>query len=244
MSNVLLEVKDLDISFGGVHAVDHLSFHINEGELLGLIGPNGSGKSTCVNMISGTYRQDSGNIIFCDKDISKKSIQARSFMGITRTFQSPRPFMKMTVFDSIFTIALLHHHNNKAEARKITTEVLKFLNFTDVSDGLCSKLPIEKRKWLDMGRCLVTNPKLLCLDECLAGLTPSEIESSIKLIKQINEQQGITILFIEHVMTAVAELCHRVVVLSEGHFLSEGVPAEVMKQDEVIKAYLGEDYVC
>ena len=147
------------------------------------------------------------------------------------------------MFDSIYTIARLHS-KNKAEAVEITEDILDLLGFTDISDWVCSKLPIEKRKWLDMGRCMVTRPKLMCLDECLAGLTPSEIETSIQLIRKINEERGITILFIEHVMAAVAELCHRVVVLNEGRFLMEGIPAEVMHKEEVIKAYLGEDYVC
>ena len=238
--NVLVQLKDIDISFGGVHAVNHLSFDIYKGEILGLIGPNGSGKSTCVNIISGAYRQDSGHILFDGHDVNRLSIQARSFKGITRTFQSPRPFLNMTVFDSIYTIALLYNKDKK-QAWEETENILSFIGFSEISDWLCSKLPIEKRKWLDMGRCLATKPKLLMLDECLAGLTPSEMEESIALVKEIN-QRGITILFIEHVMSAVTKLCSRVVVLADGELLSEGDPAEVMKQEKVIKAYLGEDY--
>ena len=240
MSKKLMELVELDKSFGGVHAVNHVSFDIYEGEILGLIGPNGSGKSTCVNMISGLYRQDSGKIIYQGREIQNLSTHNRSFMGITRTFQSPRPFLEMTVHENVYTVAMMYN-KTMAEAKKAADEILELCGFSDVADWVSSKLPIEKRKWLDMARCLVTKPKLLMLDECLAGLTPSEMQTSIELVKKIN-QTGITILFIEHVMSAVTSLCHRVVVLAEGELLSEGDPEVVMREEKVIKAYLGEDY--
>jgi len=237
----LLEVKDLDKSFGGVHAVNHLSFDINEGEILGLIGPNGSGKSTCVNLFTGVYIQDSGDVIWDGKvNLKKQSVPDRAFLGLGRTFQSPRPFANLTVFDSVYTIAMLYNKRMKDASAK-AEEILDMLGFTSMLNLPCSKLPIEKRKWLDMARVLAINPKLLCLDECLAGLTPSEMEVSLELVKKINKT-GVTVLFIEHVMAAVTKLCHRVVVLNEGALLSEGLPDVVMKEKAVIKAYLGEDY--
>ncbi len=240
MSKAILQFQDVDKSFGGVHAVNHVTFDIYEGEILGLIGPNGSGKSTCVNIISGAYKQDSGTILFQGKPIQDTTVHDRVFAGITRTFQSPRPFLDMTVHSNVYTIAMMHHRS-MADAKKAAEEVLDICGFSDVADWKASKLPIEKRKWLDMAKCLVTNPKLLMLDECLAGLTPSEIQNSIELVKKINAT-GVTILFIEHVMSAVTSLCGRVVVLDEGALLSEGVPSVVMKEERVIKAYLGEDY--
>lgn len=240
MSN-LLEIRDLDKSFGGIHAINHLSFDVREGEILGLIGPNGSGKSTCVNLITGVYIQDSGDIVYRGTNhLKKQSVPDRAFLGLGRTFQSPKPFSNLTVFDSIYTISMLHCKHMK-DAAKRAEDILALVGFTDLSEQLCSKLPIEKRKWLDMARVLAIDPKVLMLDECLAGLTPSEMQDSITLVKKINAT-GITILFIEHVMAAVTKLCTRVVVLNEGKLLSEGDPAVVMKEEAVIKAYLGEDY--
>jgi len=236
-----LESPDLDKSFGGIHAINHLNFDVREGEILGLIGPNGSGKSTCVNLITGVYIQDSGDIVYQGRHhLKKQSVPDRAFLGLGRTFQSPKPFSNLTVFDSVYTVAMLHAKHMKDAARK-AEEILALVGFTDLSEQLCSKLPIEKRKWLDMARVLAINPRLLMLDECLAGLTPSEMQDSITLVKKINAT-GITVLFIEHVMAAVTQLCTRVVVLNEGKLLSEGNPAVVMKEEAVIKAYLGEDY--
>lgn len=235
----LIQVKDLDKAYGGVHAINHVSFDIYEGEILGLIGPNGSGKSTMVNLISGVDFQDSGEILYEGHSFKKQKCFERARLGIGRTFQSPRPFLGLTVWESVFTVALIY--NNKEDAKKKTDEIIEMCGFSDIAQTVCSKLPIEKRKWLDMARVLAINPKIICLDECLAGLLPNEMEESIKLIKKINAT-GVTILFIEHVMSAVTKLCQRLVVLNEGELLCEGLPEEVMKKEIVIKAYLGEDY--
>ena len=236
----LLEISDLDKFFGGVHAINHLSFDVYEGEVLGLIGPNGSGKSTCVNLITGVYVQDSGDIVYRGVYLKKQSVPDRAFMGLGRTFQSPKPFTNLTVRDSVYTIAMLHNRSMKTAGEK-ADEIIELVGFTNIANMPCSKLPIEKRKWLDMARVLAIKPKLLMLDECLAGLTPIEMDESIALVKKIN-RTGITVLFIEHVMPAVTKLCHRVVVLNEGRLLSQGDPAAVMREEAVIKAYLGEDY--
>ena len=238
----VLQIKDLDKSFGGVHAINHLSFDVYEGEILGLIGPNGSGKSTCVNLITGVYIQDHGDIIFKDNiHLKKQSIEDRARMGLGRTFQTPRPFLDLTVWESIYTIALLYNKTMK-EAAARADEIIDMIGFHDIANLVCHKLPIEKRKWLDMARALAINPSIMMLDECLAGLNPIEMESSIEFVKKLNAQ-GITVIFIEHVMSAVSKLCTRVVVLSEGSLLSQGDPKQVMQEEKVIKAYLGEDYV-
>jgi len=241
----VFEVVELDKSFAGVHAVNKFSFDVYEGEILGLIGPNGCGKSTSVNLMTGVYKQDSGSIIYYAADGTKHTLERqsppmRARMGIGRTFQTPKPFSDMTVFDNIFAVAMLYNKSLK-EARNVTEEIIEFAGFRQIAGEKSTKLPIEKRKWMDMTRVLATKPRILMLDECLAGLTPSEIEESLEIVRKIN-RRGITILFIEHVMSAVANLCERVVVMLEGKFLTEGIPANVMKEPEVIKAYLGEDY--
>lgn len=236
----LMRLDRVDKSFGGVHAIDRLSFDIVEGEILGLIGPNGAGKSTCVNLISGVYPQDSGDIVFDGVKLLRQSIPDRARMGIGRTFQSPKPFEGLSIRDNVFTAALLRNRRMK-DAEKATDEILELTDFAAIRDLPCAKLPIEKRKWLDMARVLAIRPKLLMLDECLAGLTPAEMDESLNLVRRINAA-GVTILFIEHVMAAVTRLCTRVVVLNEGALLSQGDPLAVMREKSVIKAYLGEDY--
>lgn len=236
----LLEIKSLNIAFGGIRAVNNVSFHVYEGEILGLIGPNGSGKSTTVNLISGVYTPNSGEILFKGMNIVGLPVTKRAAMGIGRTFQSPKPFTNLTVYESVLTAALLYNKNVK-DAQNKALEILDMTGLANLSEEKSGKLPIEKRKWLDLARVLAINPKLIMLDEVLAGLNPSEMEDSIKLVKKVN-QAGITIIFIEHVMKAVVKLCDRVVVLNEGKLLSEGKPEEVMKQKAVINAYLGGGY--
>ena len=232
----ILEIRDLCKFFGGVKAVNHVSFCLEEGEILGLIGPNGSGKSTTVNLISGIYAPDSGDVIYQGESLLRYSIPQRSHKGIGRTFQTPKPFLGLSVFDSVYTIALQFGTYRQAAER--TNEILKMTELDGLAPLKCDKLPIEKRKWLDMARILATTPKVIMLDEVMAGLNPSEIDESIGLIKRINEQ-GVSIIFIEHVMRAVTSLSHRIVVLDEGKFLCEGTPEAVMNDPRVIEAYLG-----
>lgn len=236
----ILEIKDLDKSFGGVHAINHLSYDVYKGEILGLIGPNGSGKSTCVNLISGVYIPDKGQILYKGEDLVPKKVPDRAFLGIGRTFQSPKPFEGLSVRESILTVALLHNKNKKT-AKELTEDILHISNLMPIADEPSTRLPIEKRKWLDMARILAVNPSIIMLDECLAGLNPSEMDRSTDFVQRINER-GITIIFIEHVMAAVTKICHRVVVLNEGCLLSQGDPKIVMKEEEVVAAYLGGGY--
>lgn len=241
----VIELRNVDKSFGGVHAIDDLSFSVYEGEILGLIGPNGCGKSTSVNLMTGVYDHDKGDIIYYPEEgeeiyLKDQDIIERVKLGLGRTFQTPKPFINMTVFENVYTIAMVYNKSMK-DARAAAQEILEFVCLEDIANDKCDKLPIEKRKWLDMARVLATNPRLLMLDESLAGLNQSEMDESLEMIRRINKK-GITILFIEHVMTAVVKLCDRVVVMEDGHFMTEGIPHEVMKKPEVIKAYLGGDY--
>lgn len=233
----LLEVTDLSISFGGIKAVQNLTFHIEEGEVLALIGPNGSGKSTTVNMVSGVYIQNSGSIVFEGKRIPEKmSIAERAKIGIARTFQTPKPFSHLSVYDNIYTIAL--QKNSKAQAAELTDEILNLTKLYDLKDARNGKLSIEKRKWMDLARCMAVKPKLIMMDEVMAGLNPSEMEDSLELVRTINKE-GITVLFIEHVMKAVVSVCTRAIVLNQGRLLCEGEPMEVLNNPEVVAAYLG-----
>lgn len=233
----LLEVSDLSISFGGIKAVQDLSFHIDEGEILALIGPNGSGKSTTVNMISGVYIQNKGEVIFQGKEIpSKMSIAHRAGMGIERTFQTPKPFANLTVYDNIYTIAL--QQNSKNQAAELTDEILNLTQLFNLRDTKSGKLSIEKRKWMDLARCMATKPKIIMMDEVMAGLNPAEMDSSLDLIRTINKE-GIAVLFIEHVMKAVVSVCTRAIVLNQGKLLCEGEPREVLNNPDVVAAYLG-----
>ncbi len=234
----ILEAKDISISFGGVKAVQHLNFEINRGEILGLIGPNGSGKSTVVNLISGVYELDTGSIIFDGKEIPRhEGITSRVRRGMGRTFQTPKPFSALSVYENVFITALLKY--DKKGAAAVTEKILKETQLIDLAEMQSAKLPIEKRKWLDLARILVNEPKFIMLDEVLAGLNPTEMESSLDLIVRLNEKLGVSILFIEHVMKAVLKICHRCVVMEEGKLLAEGEPSEVLSRKEVIEAYLG-----
>ena len=233
----LLEVTDLSISFGGIKAVQNLNFYIDKGEILALIGPNGSGKSTTVNMISGVYVQNNGRIVFDGKEIpTKMSIAERAKLGIGRTFQTPKPFAHLTVYDNIYTIAL--QHNSKAQAAELTDEILNLTQLYDLRNIKGGKLSIEKRKWMDLARCMATKPKIIMMDEVMAGLNPAEMESSLDLVRTINKE-GITVLFIEHVMKAVVSVCTRAIVLNQGRLLCEGEPRVVLNNPDVVAAYLG-----
>ena len=237
--NTILEAKSLDKSFGGVHAVNNVSFELYEGEILGLIGPNGSGKSTIVNMISGVYSIDGGELFYQGKVINKMSIADRSRIGIGRTFQTPKPFAGLSLFDSVYTVAM--QRQSFKEAEKTSKRILELVGMADISSMRSEKLPLEKRKWLDMARILATEPKVMLLDEVLAGLNPNEMNDCVELIKNLNKT-GITFLFIEHVMKAVVSLCERIVVLDEGKLLTTGLPNDVLNDPEVIKVYLGGQY--
>jgi len=235
--DTILEAKNLSISFAGIKAVQHLSFSIERGEILGLIGPNGSGKSTTVNIIAGNYIQDEGDVFFEGQLVSKKmSIAKRSHLGLGRTFQTPRPFGNLSVYNNVFSISLQKYNFNDADIK--TREILELSQLAPLSELAASQLPIEKRKWLDLARVLATEPKFVMMDEVMAGLNPNEMKESLDFVREINKR-GITILFIEHVMHAVVSVCHRVIVLNEGRFLYEGEPREALEENSVIEAYIG-----
>jgi len=238
--SVVLELKNLNKRFGGIHAVRDFSMQVREGEILGLIGPNGSGKSTTVNLVAGTYTPTSGQVLVGGKDISQLPAPDRAKLGIGRTFQSSRPFLDMSVLENVMIGALLHD-GLVSRAHKAAEEIVHFTGLTRVKNFRAGSLPVETRRRLDLARALALKPKLLMLDESMAGLNPSEMEAGVELVKKIHAT-GVTVIFIEHVMKAVVSLCTRAIVLNQGELLAEGAPRDVLRDPKVVTAYLGEGH--
>ncbi len=236
----ILELKDLTIKFGGLTAVNHLNMHLEEGEALGLIGPNGAGKTTAFNLIVGVYQPTSGKVLFNSEDITGLKPYQVCHKGIGRTFQVVKPFGNMTVEQNIMVGAFAKTSSPRG-ARQIASNIMEKVGLQAKKNVLAHNLTIPERKRLEMAKALATNPQLLLLDEVLAGLNPTELEEAIKLIKSINED-GITIMMIEHVLQATMAICSRIVVLDYGRKIAEGSPQEVTSNPEVIKAYLGDEY--
>ncbi len=240
--SILLKTDGLTKHFGGLVAVKNVNFEIKKGEILGLIGPNGAGKSTIFNLISAVYAADEGGIYFKNENIIgvKKPHQV-ALRGIGRTFQIVKPFSNITVLENVMTGAFARVATAE-EARQDALQVLEFLSLTDKKDSLARSLTISDRKRLELARALATRPELLLLDEVMAGLTPTEIEEIVGILRVIR-QKGVTLLVIEHVMSAIMTLSDRIMILHHGEKIAEGPPREIASNKVVIKAYLGEEYV-
>jgi branched-chain amino acid transport system ATP-binding protein len=236
----LLEISNLQKSFGGLAAVNSLNLTIEEGDVVGLIGPNGAGKTTVFNLISGHLQPDAGEVHFRGENIVGLKANRICKRGMGRTFQIVQPFTKLTVMQNVI-VGALNRTNRLDVAREKSLEALRFLGLFQKKDQQVSGLPIADRKRLEIARALTTEPRLLLLDEVVAGLNPTEVEEMITVLRKIN-QQGVTIFMIEHVMKAIASLAGRIVVINFGTKIAEGLPAEVFRNVDVIKAYLGEEY--
>jgi len=236
----LLEIQGLTKHFGGLRAVDHLDILIQEGEIIGIIGPNGAGKTTVFNLITGVFSADEGRIIFQGKEISGCSPQKVCHMGIARTFQLIKPFGDMTTLENVM-IGAFCRTDKLPVARMESEKIIDFVGLGSKRTFLSKNLTIADRKRLELARALATQPKILLLDEVMAGLNPKETMEAIQLIHQI-QLRGITLLVIEHVMRAIMSLSHRIIILNYGKKIAEGTPKEISSDEKVIKAYLGEKY--
>ncbi|GAB6174150.1 ABC transporter ATP-binding protein [Paradesulfitobacterium aromaticivorans] len=236
----LLKVTGLNKSFGGLTVTKDLSFSVKNGQIFGIIGPNGAGKSTLFNQISGYLRPDSGEIVFNGQNITGKLPYELCKDGIGRTFQIVKPFGTKSVLYNVAVGAFVRTSKRSVALEK-AREVVELIGLGKKADVLAKNLTIVDRKRLELAKALATQPKLLLLDEILAGLTPSEVDDSVELIKTIRSS-GVTIVMIEHVMRAVMALCENVIVINYGQKIAEGIPEEVTKNPEVITAYLGDEH--
>jgi len=237
----LLVARGLSKRFGGLHAVAGLDLAVAPGEMLGLIGPNGAGKTTVFNLLSGFLTADAGDVRFNGRSIVGLAPHAICRLGLARTFQIVRPFPRMTVLENV-RVGALARHPRAPEALAQARDVVARVGLTARERVAASALTLAERKRLELARALATGPSLLLLDEVMAGLNPTEIETIIQLIRGIHEY-GVSILLIEHNMRAVMALSHRIVVLSFGERIAEGTPAEIASHPKVVEAYLGEEYV-
>lgn len=236
----LLQASGLSKRFGGVHAVSDLSFTVNQGEILGLIGPNGAGKSTVFNLINGVAAPDSGSVIFDGADITGEPPYTVARQGIARAHQIMQPLLGLSVLENCMVGACFGRENmSLADAREAARGVAESVGLGARVDALAGSLTTAGKKRLEMARALSAKPKLLLLDEVLAGLNPTEIEHMIETIRGIRKS-GVTIFMIEHVMRAIMRLSDRIVVINLGRKLAEGLPREITANPEVITAYLGD----
>lgn len=236
--NTILNVEHLTKKFGGLVAVNDVSMHVDEGEIVGLIGANGAGKTTLFNMIAGAFAPTSGTITFQGTPIQGKPSYKICELGIGRTYQVVKPFRNLTVLENATVGALLKDSNVKRATEK-AREVCEMLGLGKRIDVVGGSLGLPELKRMEIARALCTDPKLLLLDEVMAGLNPSESEQAIELVRKIGNS-GVTIIVIEHIMKAIMTLSDRIYVLNQGNLIAHGTPVEVSNDPEVIKSYLGE----
>jgi branched-chain amino acid transport system ATP-binding protein len=237
----MLDVHDVSKWFGGNAVLNHVSLAIQPGDVVGLIGPNGAGKTTLFNVISGFYRTKTGYVRFNGADITRLKPEEICSVGLCRTFQITKPFSNISVIRNVM-IGALSREKSLRKAEKRAEEVLEFVGLAERRNLLGRSLTIADRKRLEIARGLATSPRLFLLDEVMAGLNPTELQEMLRLIKYIADS-GVALLIIEHIMGVIMKLSHRVIVLNHGEKIAEGEPAQIASDTEVIKAYLGEEYL-
>jgi branched-chain amino acid transport system ATP-binding protein len=239
--SAILECRDIVKQFGGLIAVDSVTFQVNAGEIFGLIGPNGAGKTTLFRVISGVYAPTSGAVLFNGKSIVGLAPHAICHLGVVSTHQIVRPFPNMTVLDNVRVGAEFGRRGNGRTAESRVREVLDFSGLGAQADKLAKNLTLAGRKRLEIARALATNPELILLDEVIAGLNPTETAQTMDLIRRVRDR-GITIVMVEHVMKAIMGVSDRIMVLDYGDKIAEGSPSEIAQNEMVIQAYLGKKF--
>jgi branched-chain amino acid transport system ATP-binding protein len=242
MAETLLSVRSVSKSFRGLRAVADVSFDVEEGRIVALIGPNGAGKTTCFNVIAGAFAPDAGEIRFAGRRIDGMRPDQVCLAGIGRTFQLVKPFAGLSVLDNVI-VGALRRNSHVGMARRKALAILERLGLAQKRDQPASALTLPDRKRLEVARALATEPRLLLLDEVMAGLRPTETDQMVAVFRRLNEEHGLTIVLIEHVMRAVMALSREIHVLHHGELIASGSPDEVVRHPAVLQSYLGEEAV-
>ncbi|HEX7072978.1 MAG TPA: ABC transporter ATP-binding protein [Hyphomicrobiaceae bacterium] len=235
----VLRAERLTVRFGGVTAVDHVDLKLADRDILGLIGPNGAGKTTLFNALTGFVRPDEGAVFMFGREVTHLAPFQRARDGMGRTFQTDRPFEELTVLENVLIPAFLKHPSRRS-AERIAREVLDEVGLSDRADQPAMDLNLARRRRLELARALAIEPRILFLDEIMAGLNPPALREMISFVRKLREK-GLAILMVEHIMEAIIELCDHVIVLANGEKIAEGAPQQVVADSRVVEAYLGTD---
>jgi ABC-type branched-subunit amino acid transport system ATPase component len=237
----LLVCTDVKKAFRGLQALAGVTLEVRAGEILGLIGPNGSGKSTLINVVSGYYQSDGGRIALNGQDIARVRAHRIAGLGLARTYQIPRSFRRLNVVDNVALAAMFGGGLGRDAGQRVARSWLAFTGLAARADARPDELNLLERKFLDLARALASEPRLVLLDEVLSGLTPAQMTDALQLVRKIRDR-GTTVIFVEHIMRAVLDLADRVVVLNGGQVIAEGLPRQIMRDPDVVRAYLGKTY--
>lgn len=235
-----LKVTNVTKRFGGLTAVSALDLTLQEGQIIGLIGPNGAGKTTAFHVISGYYTADDGDIVLDGANVRGLKPEKICKLGLTRTFQVTKPFAQLTVLENVM-IGAFNRTGNTSRARARAREIISFLGMSHIEETSAGGLPIGWQKRLEVARAIATEPKILLLDEVMAGLRPTETEEMIQLVRQVVREKGLSVILVEHVMRVIMSLADRIAVMHHGAKIAEDTPDNIVRNQDVIDAYLGEE---